>query len=357
MRDPILLRQNITAGHFAPSGGGRLLYVQDDNLFAQKLDVAAGKLQGDPQPIAQGVMSNRTFRRASFSASRNGILGWRSGKAALAQLTWFDRHGQALETAGPAFEVSDVRLSPDEKHILVSIGSQGVGLLDSHRSALIRIPGIASSVWMPDSLNVVFGRRRTGQVMQRNLVSGNEQELFKAVGSVQAVSPDGKVLLYSSDRGTYSYHLAPSPGPGPPKPVLEGTVQVGFSPDARWIVYRKRTPGGLVVFVQPFAFAGLPTPISDEEGKGAVWRGDGKEILYLSRKTIFAVPVEIKGNEFHAGERKALFDVRPPAGLVGDAYPLAVTRDGRGFSSPRRQNPLESPTAYVMTAWDSALKP
>ena len=31
VRGPVLLRHNVTAGHFSPSGGGRLLYVQDDD--------------------------------------------------------------------------------------------------------------------------------------------------------------------------------------------------------------------------------------------------------------------------------------------------------------------------------------
>jgi len=361
VREPILLRRNITAGHFAPSAGGRLLFVQEDNLFAQKLDVAGGKLVGDPQPIAQGVMSNRTFRRALFSTSRNGMLGWRSGKAALAQLTWFDRHGQSLETAGPAFEASDLRLSPDEKHVLISIGSTVAGVLDSHRDALVRLPGTSSSVWMPDSLNVVYGRKPTGQLLQRNLASGIEREIGKvpAVGSVRAVSSDGKVLLYTLDQRVYSYQLGAPPNPAPPQPILDGTVQIGFSPDSRWIVYARRTPASNrpTIFVQPFAFSGLPTPISDEGGRGAVWRGDGKEILYLNGNKIFAVPVEIKGNELRAGERKPLFEVRPPIGLTGDSQPLAVTRDGSRILFAQAVESTESRTAYVMTAWDRALKP
>jgi hypothetical protein len=96
--------------------------------------------------------------------------------------------------------------------------------------------------------------------------------------------------------------------------------------------------------VQPFAFAGLPAQISDEGARGAAWRADGKEILYLS------------GNKIRPGERKALFEVRPPVGLVGDSYPLAVTRDGSRILFAQAVDATESLTAYVMTAWDTGFK-
>jgi DNA-binding winged helix-turn-helix (wHTH) protein len=41
-RAPILLRNNRTVCHYTPSGGGRLLCVQDDNLYAQRLNASAG---------------------------------------------------------------------------------------------------------------------------------------------------------------------------------------------------------------------------------------------------------------------------------------------------------------------------
>ena len=91
-------------------------------------------------------------------------------------------------------------------------------------------------------------------------------------------------------------------------------------------------------------------------GYDAVWRGDGKEIVYRNGKTIYSLRVEATGNTIHAAAPETLFDVRVPAGLVREDLPLAVTRDGsrilftQGVEQPNPQ------LTYVMTAWESLLK-
>src|SRR5262249_40187080 len=126
-RAPILLRKNLTSGHFSPMDGGKLLYLQDDRLYAQKLNVQSGRLEGDPQRVLDGVFSGISTRQANFSVSRIGLWVWRSGRASLAQLTWFNRRGTELGTAGPVCFETPVRLSPDEKHVLIKTLADGDG--------------------------------------------------------------------------------------------------------------------------------------------------------------------------------------------------------------------------------------
>ncbi len=45
--DPVLLMKNATAAHYSPAGGGRILFVRNDNLYAQTLDRSARTLKGD----------------------------------------------------------------------------------------------------------------------------------------------------------------------------------------------------------------------------------------------------------------------------------------------------------------------
>ena len=126
-RGPILLRKNLTPGHYSASGGGKLLYVQDDILYAERLNVAKGTLEGDPRRVVDGVFSEVMGHRAHFSVSRNGVLVWLSGRTALARLTWFNRTGTVLGTAGPPCLPHVVRLSPDEKHVLIDTLADGAG--------------------------------------------------------------------------------------------------------------------------------------------------------------------------------------------------------------------------------------
>jgi hypothetical protein len=133
-------------------------------------------------------------------------------------------------------------------------------------------------------------------------------------------------------------------------------MQGQFSPDGRWVLYSALTNGGARdVFVQPFPSGGLRTQLTSAGGYDAVWRGDGKEILYRNGKTIYSLRVEARGVTIHASVPQALFDVRVAPGVF-ESMPLAVTRDGsrilfaQGVEQPNPQ------LTYVMTNWESVLK-
>ena len=55
--NPILLMKNDTAVSYTPAGGGRILFVRNDNLYSQKLDRKGRKLEGDAELVQQGVAS------------------------------------------------------------------------------------------------------------------------------------------------------------------------------------------------------------------------------------------------------------------------------------------------------------
>jgi len=144
VRGPFLLRKNLTAGRYTPSAGGRLLYVEGNNLYAQKLNVVKGMLQGEPELVVEQVSSELGTRRAFFSVSRGGVLTWKPGTVELAQLTWFDRQGKTIGITGPQCDAGTIRLAPDEKHVLVPFGDT-TGLFDSNRSSYTRIDGLTAS--------------------------------------------------------------------------------------------------------------------------------------------------------------------------------------------------------------------
>src|SRR4030095_4182690 len=85
---------------YTPASGGRLLFVRNDNLYAQTLNRTARKLEGEPELIQQSVASSPAFHVAHFSVSRTGVVAWRPGTAGLSQVTVFDRQGREIGTAG-----------------------------------------------------------------------------------------------------------------------------------------------------------------------------------------------------------------------------------------------------------------
>ncbi len=79
--DPRLLLSNDTAAAFTSSGGGQILFVRNDNLYSQKLDVKSRHLVGDPELVEerdriQRRVSQRVLlrleRRHTGVAQRNG---------------------------------------------------------------------------------------------------------------------------------------------------------------------------------------------------------------------------------------------------------------------------------------------
>ena len=67
--DPVLLMKNATAARYTPAGGGRILFVRNDNLYAQTLNRTARKLEGEPELVQQRVASSPAFYAAHFSVS------------------------------------------------------------------------------------------------------------------------------------------------------------------------------------------------------------------------------------------------------------------------------------------------
>ena len=129
--DPIPLLKNDTAARYTPAGGGRILFVRNDNLYSQRLDLGQRKLVGDSHLIAEHVGFGPGMRvdRADFSVSRSGVLAWRPGSAALSQVTMFDRKGSVIGTSGPSSPVSSLKLSPDETRLLAWESASGFSML------------------------------------------------------------------------------------------------------------------------------------------------------------------------------------------------------------------------------------
>jgi hypothetical protein len=91
--DPRLLFSNDTAAAFTSAGGGRILFVRNDNLYTQKLDRKAWHLIGETELLLEHVASYAGPRKAYFSVSNSGTVAWRSGSAVVSQVVIFDRKG------------------------------------------------------------------------------------------------------------------------------------------------------------------------------------------------------------------------------------------------------------------------
>jgi serine/threonine protein kinase len=357
--NPVLLMRNDTAARYTPAEGGRILFVRDNSLYSQKLNLAARQVDGESELIQHGVASGPglTVYRADFSVSRSGVVAFRPGTAAVAQVTIFDRQGSEIGKAGPAGTFESLSLSPDETRLLAS-GDRS-WLLDVGQTGRLSLGREWEwNVWSPDGSRLLgrfagAGRRFGERALDG---SGAVHEFGESPGMLHDLSPDGKEALFmvSGGRGIFSIRLDSNRT----EPVQRVSVETGdavftpgFSPDGRWIVYALRTQGNFAIFVQPFPGPGLRKQVTTV-GRFPVWRKDGKEIVYIVGPEVWSVGVESdrKGLRF-SSPRRLFSGVRLLPGTNGGDRPIAISRDGSHIYLPQAAEQPNLNVIHVKMGW------
>jgi len=326
-----LLMNNDTAACYTPAGGGRILFVRGDNLYSQKLDRKGRKLEGDAELIQQGVASLPGFiyNHADFSVSRTGVVAWRAGRAALNQVSIFDRRGKEIGVAGPPGKIDSIFLSPDER-LLLAEGADGAWLLTPGQPGSLSLGKGVLFRWRPDGLGLV-GRSSSGRLVERAIGSSNElHDLGAFPGDLQDISPDGKRLLtlWKGDIATSSLETAREPAPTMLVHTDEHLMGPSFSPDGRWVVYEALSRGAFAIYAQPLIGPGIRTQIASLI-RAPVWRKDGKEVLIPDSRGVWSVSVEAADGGLRFGAPQLLFSgLRPASGVDATTRQMTVSRDG-----------------------------
>jgi Tol biopolymer transport system component/DNA-binding winged helix-turn-helix (wHTH) protein len=327
---------------------GHLIFAQDDTLMARPFDPDTRQLQGEAFPLAERVSREGT-RYVGASVSQNGVLVYGQADAdAPRQLTWFDRDGHVLGTAGDPAPYVGIALAPDERRAAVTLETGSpenvdVWLIDIARNIRSRVtvhPGQDESpLWSPDGARIVFQSSRSRQAVAMRQVSahdpGTDELLLEGPSASFTMMPtgwsaDGRFIAYTT-RGSNVWIL-PLFGDRKPfafaeTPFIEASAV--FSPDGRWIAYTSNEGGQPDVYVQSFPGPGAKSQVSRDGGTHPVWRADGRELFYLAADgTMMAVPVRT-GRSFDAGRPQALFASNAWKLRLTQVY--AVTKDGQRF--------------------------
>jgi Tol biopolymer transport system component/predicted Ser/Thr protein kinase len=330
---------------YAPPG--HLLFVRESTLVAQPFDAKAMKTTGEPVPLAEHVGTIATGL-ARFSASRNGILAYRTGDSG-SRFLWFDRSGKELSAVGDPGEYGDMLLSPAGDRLAYVLndpraGKADVWIRDLARGASSRFtfdPGTdIQPLWSPDGKTIVFSSDRGGQFDLYTKAAGGggqEQLLFHSDEMKLAYdwSRDGRYIAFQSRGQKTGWDIWVLPTFGDRKPISFLQTQFGetrpvFSPDGKWIAYQSNESGRAEIYVQNFPGPGGKWQVSTAGGVEPAWRADGKELFFggLDQK-IMAVEIQA-GETFEAGVPRALFRATiQPVRNVRSHY--LVSADGQRF--------------------------
>jgi len=353
---------------YLPSG--HLLYADHGNLFAVGFDPKTYAMTSDPVLIAQGVMTNGASGVAAFDVSKNGFLTYASGSvsAPMTRVVLVDRHGVATPVALPPQPYEHPRVSPDGKHLAMSIRTQttDVWVYDFERGTLGRLTFTPTEnetpIWSPDGRRVLFSSTREEHARTHYIRNfdgtGSDDPLVDTTehSHLSAISPDGKTLLmtqYTSQTG--SDLLTWSPG-GSARVLLQTQFDeraARFSPDARWIAYSSTESGHTEVYVIP-ANGGGKWQVSTSGGFAPVWSRDGRELFYRNGNDMDAVEVT-PGSSFAASVPRVLFSGEFQNLTRGDAD-YDVTPDGQHFVMLERDKETKPAPVILVANWFEELK-
>ncbi len=356
----------------APAGGGYLLFAREGALVAQRFDASSLTLKGDPFRVADQVRVNNN-NRGLFDVSDNGALVYDPTSATgNSQLVWIDRAGKQLETIASAGTFQLPALSPDDKRLAVArqdpkTGNSDIYVIDLVRGATSRLTFDSATdnwpIWSPDGNRIAWGANRGGsfQLYQKLASGAGEEELL--LQSSNQINPshwssDGRYILYREidPKTKGDLWVLPLNGDRKPIPFLHGPFveqTAHFSPDDRWIVYGSDESGSLEVYVQTFPASGGKWLVSAKGGTGPLWRGDGKELFYISTDgKLMTVEVTTRGT-FERGIPRALFDFVALRRVTGG---YAVTADGQRFLFITQMEETGPSSLAVVVNWTAELK-
>ena len=337
------LFQGVTNAQFVAPG--TIFFVRAGALLAQRFDVKALALAGEPRVLAENVAPSGENHVREFSAASNGRLIYRVARPE-AQLTWVDRTGKAIETIGEPRRFGPIfRLSPDQQSLVfatLDLDSRGddIWMIDRGRPVTSRLtfdPATENSpVWSPDGTKLVFLSMRTGLGDAYLTDVASPANVRRLADNLQPTSWVGDLVVGSIgvgsqyDLGVYSFKTGKME-PYVTSPFIEQSP--ALSPDGRRIAYESNESGRFEVYVEEFPSHARRRQISSGGGADPHWRADGRELYYIARDRSLTA-ADMTNDK---STPKPLFQI------PGDSYEAAA--DGR-FLVDR---PLEDITKQPMT--------
>jgi serine/threonine protein kinase len=358
------------ASYAAP---GFLLFSRAGALFARSFAPDALQMSGPPLELSPRVM-HTVNGRVAFSVSQNGVLMYQAVDSP--ELTWFDRSGRRLGSAGGSDPGESVDVSPDGRRMASSrfdpaTGRSSIWITDLSSGNESRFTTDVSNhlapLWSPDGTRLAFASDRHGHfdLYLKSFKDGREQELLRSSDDKWPLnwSRDESFLLFHGGPGRSELWAMPLTHDGE-RVFVAGTRSTDaalgqISPDGRWIAYVSFDEGTREVVVRSFPSGDTRVRVSTRGGTEPVWRADGRELFYLSPNgMLIAVPVKT-GRDFEMGPAVALFKTNLE--VRGFADPLsrngyAVFNNGQRFLiNQPPQSPSEVPITVVVN-WVAGMR-
>jgi Tol biopolymer transport system component len=339
-----------------------LLFLTDQVLVAQSIDVASGGLAGRSTPV--GLSVGRGSLGQTFATASDDVLIFGAPASSLRELRWVSREGERIGNASEPTEAWDLRIAPDGRRIAVTevdpqlrtldvfirSGSQPVGTRLSPSTDIDE-----SGVWSPDGLRIAWVSQRRNLMMRGAGAVLPEQTIatFDSPIQVWDWSRDGRSLLIGrTNANTHDDLWIQPPREGEPaQPYATAAFNQSFgvfSPDGQFIAYASDESGKFDIYVDTVPKASNRVRVTTAGGTEPRWSRDGNGLFFRRGSEIHAVKMSRQGSSMIVDGIDRLFD----AGAAVRSYD--VSRDGRFLLNlPAEMHTQSSIT--IVHHWRSAL--
>jgi len=250
--DSKLLGRSEGRVEYAP--GGWVVFVRGGTLLAQKLDLGAGKLIGEPRTLVDGVLIGGAS--GHFSVSESGVLAvsQQEGGSAL-EFHAADRTGALADASLATGILGGPEPSPDGRRLLYLRATRSLDdggdayVLDLERATDTRLTFSGDDAfgptWAPDGRRFAYATRRGGDVRLRIASAagiGGRDSVAIPTGlgaSLTQWSKAGSRLIFTSSDFRGHSVATDLPDRVPVRLLEDGerTAQQQISLDGRWIAY------------------------------------------------------------------------------------------------------------------------
>jgi eukaryotic-like serine/threonine-protein kinase len=362
----LVTKSGANAAYVAPY----LLFYRDQTLFGQRLDIKKSEPTGEAIPILTDIQYWPRISEAVFAATTTGLLvAQKAGDSGASQLLWFDRKGQQIGTVLKPGIYGNISLSPNGKAVASDTtdpASQNtdVWAYDLENQSAKRLtfdPAIDSTpIWSPDGSRMVFGSNRGVNFdLYLKDTNGAQEEKPIVQDGIDRFptdwSRDGKYILYERGADLWFVNI-PEFHPTQFLKAISTLKGGRFSPDGKWVAYSSNESGHWEVYVTSFPEAHGKWQVSNAGGVEPKWRGDGKELFYLTPDSkMMAVPVKT-GPSFDPGTPMALFQANPREMLAtSEQFSYEVSQDGQKFLINTHLKTAATPLSVVLN-WSATMK-
>ena len=363
-------------GRYVPSG--HLVYINQTTLFAVPFDLKRLAVTGSPVPILQDLATSSSDGGGQFSFSGSGRLAYVTADNTVSTYpaVWVDRKGGTTSLLAEHGAYANPRLSPDGRRLALTVlrdGNWDIWVYDLERGVPSRLTfddaAETEQVWSPDGRELIYASDRGGfdNLYRKRADGSGEAERLTTHDASQWASSwsrDGHIALTGTGTGTgFDLQVMRLEGERAVETFLSTPFReadAAFSPDGRFIAYESNESGRLEVYVRPFPPGGGRWQVSDGGGAYPRWSRSGRELFYRTDGGIMSAPVEAVGDTLRVGKPSIVFQGAFRGGTTGigvGGYSFAdydVAPDGQRFvmfpagSGPGR---AEHPHVTFVTHW------